>query len=115
MVDGDGWESGKEVDFPQGQAVERGGPCDPLGRRAAEGGKSGMIYVKSIVAGLVCVCVASFLLLEVASAYLSHMYHVETGPIGWNSSFFANPLNWLLTAAMFFSGFFWEFRRLRSK
>jgi hypothetical protein len=74
-----------------------------------------MIYVKSIVAGLVCVCVASFLMLEVISAYLSHVYHVETGPIGWNSSFFANPLNWLLTAAMFLVGFFWEFRRARSK
>jgi hypothetical protein len=74
-----------------------------------------MIYVKSIVAGLVCVCVASFLMLEVISAYLSVVYHVETGPIGWNSSFFANPLNWFLTAAMFLVGFFWEFRRARSK
>ena len=60
-------------------------------------------------------CVASFLILEVVSAYLSLVYHVETGPIGWNSSFFANTLNWLLTAAMFLVGFFWEFRRVRSK
>ena len=82
---------------------------------AAEGRKSGMIYVKSLVAGLVCVCVASFLMLEVISAYLSLVYHVETGPIRWNSSFFANPLNWLLTAAMFLVGFFCEFRRARSK
>jgi hypothetical protein len=76
-----------------------------------------MIYVKSIVAGLVCVCVASFLGLEAISAYLSLVYHVETWTwtIGWNSSFFTNPLNWLLTAAMFLVGFFWEFRRARSK
>lgn len=74
-----------------------------------------MIYIKSIVAGLVCVCVASLLVLEVTSAYLSFAYHVETGPMGWNSSFFANPLNLLLTAAMFFVGFLWEFRRARSK
>ena len=83
--------------------------------RTAEAGKSGMIYVKSIVAGLVCVCVASFLTLEVISLYLSVVYHVETGPLGWNSSFLASPLNWFLTAAMFLGGFFWEFLRLRSK
>lgn len=74
-----------------------------------------MIFVKSLVAGLVCVCLASFLTLEVISAYLSLVYHVETGPIGWNSSFFANPLDWLLTAAVFLVGFFWQFRRVRSK
>lgn len=74
-----------------------------------------MIYVKSIVAGLVVVCVASFLMLEAISVYFSHMYHLGTGSIGWNPRFFANPLDWLLTAAMFLSGFFWEFRRLRSK
>jgi hypothetical protein len=64
-----------------------------------------MIYVKSIVVGLVCVCVASFLMLEAISAYLSVVYHVEMGPMGWNSSFLANPLNWCLTAAMFLGGF----------
>jgi len=74
-----------------------------------------MIYVKSIVAGLVCVCVASFLMLEAISVYLSVVYHVETGPMGWNSRFLANPLNWVLTAAMFLVGFLWEFRRARSK
>jgi hypothetical protein len=74
-----------------------------------------MIYVKSIFAGLVCVCVASLLVLEVISTYLSVMYHVEMGPIGWNSSFFASPLGWLLSAAMFSGGFFWKFRRSRSK
>ena len=76
---------------------------------------SGMIYVKSVVAGLVCVSVASFLMLEVISAYLSVVYHLETGPIGWNLSFLANPLNWFFTAATFLVGFFWEFRRARSK
>ena len=74
-----------------------------------------MIYVKSILVGLVCVCVASFLMLEGISAYLSVVYHVETGPIGWNSSFLASPSNWFLTAAMFLGGFFWEFRRSRPK
>ena len=98
------------------QAVERRRLGSPLGSlRTAEGGKSGMIYVKSILVGLACVCVASFLMLEAMSAYLSVVYHVETGPIGWNSSFLASPLNWFLTATMFLVGFFWEFRRARSK
>ncbi len=74
-----------------------------------------MIYVKSTLAGIACVCVASFVMLEAASAYVSVVYHVETGSIGWNLSFFASPLNWLLTLAMFLTGFFWEFRRARSK
>jgi hypothetical protein len=39
----------------------------------------------------------------------------ETESMGWNSSFLVNPLNWVLTAAMFLGGFLWEFRRARSK
>jgi hypothetical protein len=54
-------------------------------------------------------------MLEAASVYLSAKYHAETGPLGWNSDFFANPLNWLFTAALFSVGFFWQFRRGRPK
>jgi hypothetical protein len=74
--------------------------------------KRGAIYVKSIVAGLVSVLVASFLTLEAVSIYLSRVYHLEMGRIGWNSDF-VNPLNLLLIAAMFLAGFFWEFKRAR--
>jgi len=74
-----------------------------------------MIYVKSTVVGLVFVCLASLLVGEITSTYLSVVYHVGTGPIGWNSGFFANPFDWLFTAAMFLVGFFWYFRRSRSK
>lgn len=74
-----------------------------------------MIYLRSILVGLVVVCAASFLMLEAVSFYLSHVYHVGTGPIGWNPRFLANPFDWLLTAAMFIGVFLWEFRRLRSK
>jgi hypothetical protein len=74
-----------------------------------------MIYVKSTVAGIVCVFVASFLMLEAISVYLSVVYHVETGPMGWNSSFLTNPWDWLFTAATFLVGFSWQFRRSRSK
>jgi hypothetical protein len=97
-------------------AVERRRFACPLGSlRATASRKSGMIYVKSILAGIACVCVASFLMLEAMGAYLSVVYRVEAGPRGWNSSFLTSPLNWFLTAAMFFGGFFWEFRRARSK
>ena len=74
-----------------------------------------MIYVRSIFVGIVCACVASLLIAEVITAYLSFVYHVGMGPIGWNSRFFANPLDWIFTALMFSGGFFWEFRRSRSE
>jgi high-affinity Fe2+/Pb2+ permease len=74
-----------------------------------------MIYVKSIVAGLVCVCVASLLVGAIISTYLSVVYHLGPGPIGWNSNFLANPFDWFFVAAAFLVGFSWEFRRARSK
>ena len=74
-----------------------------------------MIYARSTFVGVVCVCVASLLTSSIVSAYLSVVYHVGMGHIGWNSSFFASPLDWLFTTAMFSGGFFWEFRRSRSK
>jgi hypothetical protein len=73
-----------------------------------------MIYVRSGFVGLVCACVASLLIAEVISTYLSHVYHVGMGSIGWNSRFFASPSDWVFTAVMFSCGFFWEFRRSRS-
>jgi hypothetical protein len=74
-----------------------------------------MIYAKSIVAGLVFLCVASLLVGEVVSTYLAVVYHVRTGTIGWNSGFLSNPFDWFFTVAMFLVGFFWEFRRAKSK
>jgi hypothetical protein len=57
--------------------------------------------------------VASFLVATVTGAYLSVVYHMGMGPILWNSGF--SPFNWLFTFAVFSGGFFWEFRRSRSK
>ena len=74
-----------------------------------------MIYIKSTVAGLICACVASFLITEAISLYLSVVYHVETGPIGWDSSFLTSSRDLIFTAVTFLVGFFWEFRRARSK
>ena len=74
-----------------------------------------MIYVKSTVTGFVFVCVASLLVGEAISTYLSVVYHAGSGTVGWNSGFLSNPVDWFFTAAMFLAGFFWEFRRVRSK
>jgi hypothetical protein len=77
--------------------------------------EEGKVYARSIFAGLVCVAVVSLAMLGVIGKYLSSVYHLEMGPIGWNSGFFASPLGWLLTSALFAGGFFWEFRRSRSR
>jgi hypothetical protein len=83
--------------------------------RAAEGGKSGMIYVKSVLAGIVAVFVVSILILFAITAYMSIVYHIGGGSIGWDPVSVANPLTWLVNLAIFLGGFFWEFRRCRSK
>jgi hypothetical protein len=72
-----------------------------------------MIYVKSTFAGLVCSCVASLLVGAILAVYMSVVYHLGIGPIGWNSGFFRSPLDLLFTAATFSGGFIWEFRRSR--
>jgi hypothetical protein len=46
-----------------------------------------MIYVRSIFVGLLCACVASFLIAEVISAYLFLVYHVGMGPIPMELTF----------------------------
>ena len=74
-----------------------------------------MIYVRSTIVGLICVCVASLLTSSVISAYLSAVHHLGMGRVGWNSNFFASPIDWLFTTVMFFGGFVWEFRRIRSR
>ena len=73
-----------------------------------------MIYVKSTFAGLVCSCVASLVVGGILGVYMRVVYHLEIGPVGWNSVFFRNPLDLLFTAATFAGGFIWEFRRSRS-
>jgi hypothetical protein len=74
-----------------------------------------MIYVKSTVAGFVFVCVASLLAGEAISMYLSVVYHLGSGTVGWDSGFLSNPVDSFFTAVMFLVGYFWEFRRVRSK
>ena len=57
--------------------MERGGFGCPLGSlRIAEGGKSGMIYVKSVLVGILAVFGGSILIALVMSAYMSIVYNV---------------------------------------
>jgi hypothetical protein len=74
-----------------------------------------MIYVKSVLAGLLAVFVASILILLAVIAYMSIVYNVGGGSIGWDPISLTSPFTWLVNLAIFFGGFFWEFRRCRSK
>jgi len=74
-----------------------------------------MIYVKSVLAGLLAVFVASILILLAVIAYMSIVYNVGGGSIGWDPVSLTSPFTWLVNLAIFFGGFFWEFRRCRSK
>ena len=74
-----------------------------------------MIYVKSALAGILTVLGASFLIALVMGAYMSITYHLEGGSIGWDPVSLTSPFTWLVILATFFGGFFWKFRRCRSK
>ena len=87
--------------------------------RAAEGGKSGMIYVKCTLAGLLAVLGAAILLIivvVVGISILSRSQSSQAGSVGWDPISLARPFTWLVVVVgIFMVGFFWEFFRLRSK
>jgi preprotein translocase subunit SecY len=84
---------------------------------AAEGGKSGVIYLKSILAGLLAVVAAAILLVFVVAVRLwVASRSSQTGAVGWDPISLAKPWAWLTAVlAVFLVGFFWEFCRLSSK
>jgi hypothetical protein len=86
-----------------------------LANITGEGGKSGMIFVKSAVVGLLAVFGAFFLMLLPVTAYLSIAYKAHTGPVAWDPISLTSSLTWLVAITIFLGGFFWEFRRARSK
>jgi hypothetical protein len=55
------------------------------------------------------------LALFAVAAYLSIVYKVHTGPIAWDPVSLTTPSSWLVALVIFLGGFFWEFRRCRSK
>ena len=74
-----------------------------------------MIFVKSAVVGVLAVFGAFFLILLAITAYLSIAYKVHTGLVAWDPVSLTSPLIWVVAIAIFLGGFFWEFRRSRSK
>lgn len=86
--------------------------------RTAEGRKSGMIYVKSILAGLLAVLGAAILLIivvVVGISILSRSQSSQAGSVGWDPIALARPFTWLMVVVgIFLVGFLWEFYRLMS-
>jgi hypothetical protein len=77
-----------------------------------------MIYVKSIVVGLLAlilvpVCLFVIVVVGMVIYLLVHPTPGE-GSIGWDpiSLIHMNPLLWSVPVFLFFTGFIWEYRRL---
>lgn len=77
-----------------------------------------MIYIKSLLAGLLAVLVAciSVPVIAVIGLIVYSMIHrsQEEGSIGWDpiSLVKMSPMIWFIAALIFCAGFLWEFRRL---
>jgi hypothetical protein len=72
-----------------------------------------MIYLKSIVAGLVAVFSVAVLVLVGIVTYLgvSASKEQDEGTIGWDPISVIRPGPVLIILAVFVAGFLWEFRR----
>jgi hypothetical protein len=96
-----------------------------LGSIRAEGGKSGtggnsegnMVYLKSLVAGIVAVVIAAALSPIVMGIYFFIVYRPgRNEAVGWDpTSFVKQPLIWAIGMLIFVAGFVWEFRLVHSK
>ena len=75
----------------------------------------GMIYIKSLVAGITAVVIATLLSPFLMGLYVYIIYKPkENEAIGWDPISFAHrPSAWLIIAVIviFMAGFVWEFRR----
>jgi hypothetical protein len=77
-----------------------------------------MIYVKSIVAGLLALIVVPVCLLfiVVVGMVIYTLVHPPSGEgsIGWDpiSLVRMNPMLWSIPVIVFFMGFIWEYRRI---
>jgi len=77
-----------------------------------------MIYLKSLLAGLLAIVAACIVLpvLTVVGLIVYSMIHrsQEEGSIGWDpiSLVRMNPRVWVIAALIFCAGFIWEYRRL---
>ncbi len=76
-----------------------------------------MIYLKSLLAGIVAVLIGATLSPIVMGIYFYFVYSRGADETtGWDpTSFVKQPLIWTITAVIFGAGFVWEFRRAYSK
>jgi hypothetical protein len=77
-----------------------------------------MIYVKSVLAGLLALIVAPIcvLVILVVAMVIYALVHSTSGEgsIGWDpiSLVHTNPMLWSIPVLIFLMGFIWEYRRL---
>lgn len=71
-----------------------------------------MIYVKSLLAGVAALLVASVLFCVVGAFWIIRNAKVPPGTtVGWDIRVLNRPLFWLIPILAFAIGFYWEFRR----
>jgi len=76
-----------------------------------------MIFLKSMLAGVLAVFVSTLLVLLCVSVHLALVYKPQrqSGTVAWDPISITRPSFWLLTLVVFLAGFLWELRRARSK
>ena len=71
-----------------------------------------MIYIKSLVAGIISVLAVGVLsIFALGLAFYFASKRVGDGAIGWDPAVLNRPLAWGLAALIFAVGFIWEFIR----
>ena len=72
-----------------------------------------MIYIKSLIAGIIAVMIATVLTVLVVGACISITNKPKEGEgIGWDPiSFVRNSTGRIIIVVSFLAGFIWEFRR----
>ena len=73
-----------------------------------------MIYLKSLLAGLVALFLFAFVVFVVIFVVLTLISYRanDSSTVGWDPISLTRPFWWIVAAASFSTGFFWEFRRL---
>jgi hypothetical protein len=76
-----------------------------------------MVYLKSLVAGMAALAMAAALAPILMGIYFYIVYRPGASEaVGWDPTSFARqPQLWVITAAIFMTGFIWEFRRAHLK